>query len=411
MLADALPRPRADARPRRSRRRSARLEGAFALAVPLRGRGRPDDRRPPGLAARHRPRRRRDVRGLRRHRARALHRPHHLSRGGRLGRLTRAGATIRDRDGRLARPRRDAPSPPTVRRVDKGGHQHFMAKEIAEQPAAIADALGPLPRRRRASALPGARHRLGRHRPAVDGRLRHRLLCRRWSRKYWFEQLARPALRGRRRLRVPLPRAARPARHRSRSSSASRARPPTRSPRCATARAGPARSLSVVNVAESSHRPRERPRAADPRRAARSASPRPRPSPASSRSWRSSRSTPRRARGRLDAAGLGRAARRARRAARPREPRARRSTADARRIARDLAEARGHPLPRPRADVSAGPRRRAEAQGNQLHPRRRLCIGRAEARPHRAGGQGGAGDRPGARTTSSSTRPSRTCRR
>ena len=51
----------------------------------VRGRGRPPDRRAAGRAARDRLRRRRDVSGLRRARARPVHRPHRLSRGGRLG--------------------------------------------------------------------------------------------------------------------------------------------------------------------------------------------------------------------------------------------------------------------------------------------------------------------------------------
>ena len=51
----------------------------------VRGRGRSPDRRAAGRAARDRLRRRRDVSGLRRARARPLHRPHRLSRGGRLG--------------------------------------------------------------------------------------------------------------------------------------------------------------------------------------------------------------------------------------------------------------------------------------------------------------------------------------
>ncbi len=41
-------------------------------------------------------------------------------------------------------------------------------------------------------------------------------------------------------------------------------------------------------------------------------------------------------------------------------------------------------LPRPRYELSAGARRRAKAQGNLLHPRRRLCSRRAQARPDRA---------------------------
>ena len=42
------------------------------------------------------------------------------------------------------------------------------------------------------------------------------------------------------------------------------------------------------------------------------------------------------------------------------------------------------PLSRPRPGLSAGAGRRAEAEGDQLHPRRRLCRRRDEARPDRA---------------------------
>ena len=44
-------------------------------------------------------------------------------------------------------------------------------------------------------------------------------------------------------------------------------------------------------------------------------------------------------------------------------------------------------------DYPDGARRRAEAQGNQLHPRRGLCRGRDEARPDRADRRRRAGDR------------------
>ncbi|KAJ8135694.1 hypothetical protein OY671_011093, partial [Metschnikowia pulcherrima] len=47
-----------------------------------------------------------------------------------------------------------------------------------------------------------------------------------------------------------------------------------------------------------------------------------------------------------------------------------------------------------RPGLSTGDGRRAETQGNQLYPRRRLCFGRDEARPDRADRRSGAGDRP-----------------
>jgi glucosamine--fructose-6-phosphate aminotransferase (isomerizing) len=51
--------------------------------------------------------------------------------------LTRRGATIRDADGRLVnRPMRRIRL--DAARIEKDGHRHFMAKEIAEQPAVLA---------------------------------------------------------------------------------------------------------------------------------------------------------------------------------------------------------------------------------------------------------------------------------
>ena len=119
-----------------------RLQGAFALGHHLRGPRRPDDRRAPGQPARHRPRHRRDVPGLGRHRARAFHRRHHLPRGGRLGgaapraapRSSIAPASAVERAARSSRS-------PAALLVDKGNHRHFMAKEIHEQPEVISHTL------------------------------------------------------------------------------------------------------------------------------------------------------------------------------------------------------------------------------------------------------------------------------
>jgi glucosamine--fructose-6-phosphate aminotransferase (isomerizing) len=54
--------------------------------------------------------------------------------------ITRAGATITDAGGRLAN-RAVTQIAIDSARVDKGGHRHFMAKEIAEQPMVIGNAL------------------------------------------------------------------------------------------------------------------------------------------------------------------------------------------------------------------------------------------------------------------------------
>ena len=68
-------------------------------------------------------------------------------------------------------------------------------------------------------------------------------------------------------------------------------------------------------------------------------------------------------------------------------------------------------LSRPRPRLSDGARGRAKAQGNQLHPRRRLCRRRDEAWPDRADRRQCAGDRPRAVRAACSRRPSATCRR
>ena len=69
------------------------------------------------------------------------------------------------------------------------------------------------------------------------------------------------------------------------------------------------------------------------------------------------------------------------------------------------------PLSRPRPGLSAGAGRRAEAEGDQLHPRRGLCRRRDEARPDRADRRECAGHRP--RAVGAAVREDRlaTCRR
>ena len=62
-------------------------------------------------------------------------------------------------------------------------------------------------------------------------------------------------------------------------------------------------------------------------------------------------------------------------------------------IAAELAETRDVLYLRPRLDVSAGPGRRAQAQGDQLHPCRGLRRRRDEARAHCADRRDRAGDR------------------
>ena len=68
-------------------------------------------------------------------------------------------------------------------------------------------------------------------------------------------------------------------------------------------------------------------------------------------------------------------------------------------------------LSRPRHQLSAGARRRAEAEGNLLHPRRGLCRRRAQARADRADRREHAGGGDRALRPSCSRRPSPTCRK
>ncbi|WP_418591928.1 glutamine--fructose-6-phosphate transaminase (isomerizing) [Ponticoccus sp. (in: a-proteobacteria)] len=101
--------------------------------------------------------------------------------------LTRAGATITDAEGRrVTRDMRTVQMDQT--RIDKAGHKHFMAKEIAEQPVVLSDAL--------AAYLTGDGIALPD--PGVDFSRIDRLTmvacgtafyaC--FTAKYWFEQLA-----------------------------------------------------------------------------------------------------------------------------------------------------------------------------------------------------------------------------
>ena len=162
--------------------------------------------------------------------------------------LRRTGVEIFDRAGkRVERPLVKSVASSLL--VDKGNHRHFMAKEIHEQPEVISHTLanyidmadGTRAACPTSASIPpsiSARHHVG---------LRHRLL-RRPRRQILDRALRAPAGRDRRRLRVPLPRAAAAARAAWRCSSRSRARPPTRWPRCATARRKGQRIASIVNV-------------------------------------------------------------------------------------------------------------------------------------------------------------------
>ncbi|WP_299670844.1 glutamine--fructose-6-phosphate transaminase (isomerizing) [uncultured Roseobacter sp.] len=103
--------------------------------------------------------------------------------------VTRAGVEIRDANGMLAnRPVKTVQIGDTL--IDKGGHKHFMAKEIAEQPTVIGQALSNYLDHEGHIHLPD---------PGVDFSKIDRLTmvacgtayfaC--LTAKYWFEQIAR----------------------------------------------------------------------------------------------------------------------------------------------------------------------------------------------------------------------------
>ena len=204
--------------------------------LPVRGRERSPDRRAQGLAARGRLRRGRDVSRLRRHRARAVHRHHLLSRGRRHG-----GAHPQGRRG----PRRQG----LERRAGGGEILGLRVPGRQGQPPPLhgeGDPRAARGRRPYAGALSrhggraggaagGAAVRLPRARAHLDLGLRHRLL-RRAGRQILVRALRAPAGRDRCRVRVPLPRGPAQGRAAWRSSSRNRARPPTRWRRCATPR-------------------------------------------------------------------------------------------------------------------------------------------------------------------------------
>ena len=104
--------------------------------------------------------------------------------------VTRAGVEIRDANGKLAN-RAVKKIKLDTARIDKAGHKHFMAKEIAEQPLVIGEALGHyLPAGGTTVDLPGGGidfSKLQRLTMVACGTAFYACL----TAKYWFEQLAR----------------------------------------------------------------------------------------------------------------------------------------------------------------------------------------------------------------------------
>ena len=104
--------------------------------------------------------------------------------------VTRDGVEIRDAYGKLAN-RAVRKIKLDTARIDKAGHKHFMAKEIAEQPLVIGEALSHyLPAGGTTVDLPGAGidfSKLQRLTMVACGTAFYACL----TAKYWFEQLAR----------------------------------------------------------------------------------------------------------------------------------------------------------------------------------------------------------------------------
>ena len=101
--------------------------------------------------------------------------------------LTRDGATIYDFEGRRAN-RASARIDVDAARVDKAGHRHFMAKEIAQQPTILAEALAHYAPDSSTIALPEGLDLAGCDRVTLIACGTAHYACH--VAKYWFEALA-----------------------------------------------------------------------------------------------------------------------------------------------------------------------------------------------------------------------------
>ena len=270
--------------------------------------------------------------------------------------------------------------------IGKGNFRHFMEKELHEHPAVIGDTLhrmvNPVDARgRTARAAVRFRHAAAHH----HQRLRQCVLCRAGRTLVVRGDRAHPDRR-RCRQRVPLPHAA---------AGAGRAgHPGSQSGETADTMAAlhymreqRQHVLSIVNVPESSMARAIGRGAGDGGRTGDRASPAPRRSPRSCRCWPAWRSPPaaRAARSRRGA-GSGDD----RRAAGGAQPRGRGAGPPRRDQGAGAARRAGarRAVSRPRQLLPDRAGRRAEAEGDQLHPRRGLCRRRDEARADRADRQG-----------------------
>ncbi len=172
-------------------RQSARAhQGRLRARNHLHRRGRPDDRRAARQPTRRRPRRRRDVRRLRRLRARPLHQSRHLSRGRRLGVITRKGFEIYDAKGAKAVTRRNDFDPPPTPSSTRTATAISWPRRFIEQPEVIAHTLSRYHRRRdgtvRAAGGPFDFAKLDRLTISACGTAYYAGLVS----KYWFETWA-----------------------------------------------------------------------------------------------------------------------------------------------------------------------------------------------------------------------------
>ena len=202
--------------------------------------------------------------------------------------------------------------------------------------------------------------------------------------------------RGRLQLRVPLPAADHRRRARWRSSSRSRARRPTRSARCAK-RSGSARAVIAICNVVGSMATRE----ADGTVYTHAG---PEIGVASTKAFTCQLVALHllaialgQARGTLDARTRARADRTSSNSCRSRIEQALKLDDADQGAVEQAAAAPRLPLPRPRHQLSDRARRRAEAEGDLVHPRRGLSGRRNEARPDRAHRRGPAGRRGGGR--------------
>ena len=286
--------------------------------------------------------------------------------------------------------------------IGKGNYRHFMQKEIFEQPAVIGDTLhaliDPASRSVRLPDLPFALGDIGRITVLACGTSHHAGLVA----KYWLEKIARIPVEvdiaSEFRYRAPAMPKDGAALFISQSGETADTLAALR-----YCRDQGQKIIAIVNQPESDDRARGRHRAADLGR------------PRDRRRLDQGLHHPARGAGGADP-GPGARARHARRrgrgaARRParRDPLARQRGPEARRAhpgdrRRDRARPR-RALSRPRHLLSAGARRRAEAEGNLLHPRRRLCRRRDEARPHRPHRRHRCRSSSWRRPTTSSRRP------